>query len=139
MSIAELTWTEADQAAGFSLPAPFFYDERVFRRERTAIFFKSWHLVVHVNELRETGAFATYEIFDQSVIVLAGRDGVIRGFHNVCQHRGNRLVEARRGRTPAVTCGYHAWTYTLDGSLRGAPRTDCLAGFDRAAYGLRPV
>jgi phenylpropionate dioxygenase-like ring-hydroxylating dioxygenase large terminal subunit len=132
-------WTESDQAAGFSLPARYFYDESIHRLERDRIFLKSWHLVAHVSELATPGAFVTQEIFDQSVLVMAARDGVIRAFHNVCRHRGNRLVEQRRGRMPAVVCGYHAWTYANDGSLRGAPRSECVPGFDKAAFGLKPV
>ncbi len=132
-------WTEADQQAGFALPSRYFYDEDIYRRERTEIFFKSWHLVAHVNELHTPGAFVTHDIFDQSVLVQAGKDGTVRAFHNVCQHRGNRLVEARRGTSPAPVCGYPAWTYGLDGALRGAPRSACVPGFDKAKFGLKPV
>ena len=139
MSTARAEWSVEDQAAGYSLPAHFFYDESVFLREKTAIFFKSWHLVAHLNELREPGSFVTHEIFEQSVIVIAGRDGKIRGFHNVCRHRGNRLVEARRGKSPTLTCGYHAWTYALDGCLRGAPNAQGVAGFNKSEHGLKPV
>ncbi len=136
---AYLAWTETDQAAGFSLPARYFYDEAIHRRERDGIFLKSWHLVGHVGEFAVPGAFVTHEIFDQSILVMKGRDGVIRAFHNVCRHRGNRLVDARRGQTPLVVCGYHAWTYEPDGKLRGAPRSECVSGFDKASLGLKPV
>jgi choline monooxygenase len=132
-------WSLEDQAAGYSLPARYFYDEEVFRRERKNIFFKSWHLVAHVNELAEPGAYVTHDIFEQSVLVVAGRDGELRAFHNVCQHRGNRLVESRRGKTPTFTCAYHAWSYTLDGCLRGAPNTQGVDGFCKSAHGLKPV
>lgn len=132
-------WTVEDQKAGYVLPARYFYDNEVLQREKERIFFRSWHLVAHVNELREPGSFVTHEIFDQSVLVIAGRDGVIRAFHNVCQHRGNRLVQARRGKAPALTCGYHAWTYALDGSLRGAPCTQSLLGFNKREHSLKPV
>jgi choline monooxygenase len=132
-------WTESDQAAGWSLPAPFFFDGSIFERERERIFFRSWHLVAHVNELRKAGDFVTYPILDQSVIVLKGKDGAFHAFHNSCQHRGNRLIEAPRGHTPAITCAYHAWTYTLEGRLRGAPRTECLSHFDKNQFGLKPV
>ena len=139
MSNVDIEWTAADQDAGYSLPAKFFYERSVFEAERERIFLRSWHLAGHVSDFREPGNFVTEEILDQSVLVMAGRDGEIRAFHNACQHRGNRLVEARRGRTATVTCGYHAWSYGLDGSLRGAPRTDCLANFDKSAHGLKPV
>jgi carnitine monooxygenase subunit len=139
MQTQSVQWSAQDQAAGYSLPARYFYDEEVFRQEKSKIFFKSWHLVAHVNELRAPGSFVTHEIFEQSVIVIAGRDGELRAFHNVCQHRGNRLIEARRGTTPAMTCGYHAWTYALDGCLRGAPNVQGIPGFKKSEHGLKPV
>src|SRR5216684_5774018 len=95
MGIDEASWSVADQDAGYALPPRFFYDGAVFEQEKAKIFFKSWHLVAHVNELREPGTFVTHQIFEQSVIVVAGRDGEIGAFHNVCQHGGNRL--SRRG------------------------------------------
>jgi phenylpropionate dioxygenase-like ring-hydroxylating dioxygenase large terminal subunit len=134
-----LEWSATERAQGWSLPAAFFYDESVFQEERLRIFLRSWHLVAHVNELRNPGDFVTYNIFEQSVVVTKGADGQIRAFHNVCQHRGNRLIEAPRGHVPAFTCAYHAWTYALDGRLRGAPRTECLKDFDKTRHGLKPV
>ncbi len=139
MSIEAANWSTEDRQAGYTLPARFFYDESVFQQEKTAIFYKSWHLVGHLNELREPGSFLTHEIFEQSIIVVAGRDGVIRAFHNVCQHRGNRLVESRRGKVSMMTCGYHAWTYSLDGCLRGASHTQSVPGFDKGSHGLKAV
>jgi choline monooxygenase len=134
-----LEWSATDQAQGWSLPARFFYDDTVFQEERLRIFFRSWHLVAHVNELRKPGDFVTYNILEQSVLVTRGADGQIRAFHNVCQHRGNRLVESPRGHSPAFTCAYHAWTYAPDGRLRGAPRTECLKNFDKGQHSLKPV
>jgi phenylpropionate dioxygenase-like ring-hydroxylating dioxygenase large terminal subunit len=139
MNTGTVDWSIEDQNAGYALPARYFYDENVFNREKSEIFFKSWHLVAHTNELREPGSFVTHDIFEQSVLVVAGRDGEIRAFHNVCQHRGNRLVEARRGKTPTLTCGYHAWTYALDGCLRGAPNVQGIQGFRKSEHGLKPV
>ena len=139
MAIDEASWSVEDQEAGYALPARFFYDDAVYEQEKTKIFFKSWHLVAHVNELREPGNFVTHGVFEQSILVVAGRDGEIRAFHNVCQHRGNRLVESRRGKVSMLTCGYHAWTYSLDGCLRGAAHTQGVAGFNKATHGLKPV
>jgi carnitine monooxygenase subunit len=137
--MSSLEWSAADQEAGWALPAPYFYDERVFHSEREHIFHRSWHLVAHVNELRRPGDFVTCNILEQSVVVIRTKEGPIRAFHNVCQHRGNRLLDIPRGNVPAITCGYHAWTYTIDGRLRGAPRTECLPGFDKSRHGLKPV
>jgi phenylpropionate dioxygenase-like ring-hydroxylating dioxygenase large terminal subunit len=133
------TWSETDRTNGYALPASYFYEKRVFDLEKTRIFMRSWHLVAHVNEVKEPGSYVTHELFDQSILVLRGKDGVLRAFHNVCQHRGNRLVNDRRGRVGMVTCGYHAWTYALDGRLRGAPDTQTLACFSKANHGLKQV
>ncbi len=135
-----LTWDAADPALAHTLPSRYFYDAGVFEAERDRIFYKAWHAAAHVNELREPGAFVTQEIFDQSVILACGRDGKVRAFHNVCQHRGNRLLQQRRGKLgPVIRCGYHSWCYDLEGALRNAPRSERLQGFDRADYGLKPV
>lgn len=132
-------WSEADQQAGFTLPAAYYYEPSAFALERERIFMKSWHLAGHVNEFRMPGSYVTVDIFDQNVLVIGGRDGVARAFHNVCRHRGNRLVAARRGRSPRFTCGYHAWTFGLDGSLLAAPLSQHVAGFCREDFGLRSV
>lgn len=139
MTIGPADWSVADQQAGLALPASYFYDSTVFERERTRIFLKSWHLVAHVNELREPGSFVSFGLFDQSVLVIRGRDGQLRAFHNVCQHRGNRLVSAPCGKAQLLVCPYHAWSYATDGSLKGAPHTERLAGFDKTMFGLKPV
>jgi choline monooxygenase len=139
MASDDSDWSIADQQAGYALPARYFYEQSVFDKEKTNIFMKSWHLVAHLNELRDNGSFVTFEIFEQCVLVIRGRDGVLRAFHNVCQHRGNRLVAARSGKTQLLTCAYHAWSYASDGSLKGAPHTERLAGFDRSRHGLKPV
>ena len=123
----------------YTLPARCFYDPAVFARERERIFFRSWQLVAHRNELREPGSFVTHELLGQSIVVVAGRDGTLRAFHNVCQHRGNRLIAARRGKAALFTCGYHAWSYALDGCLKAAPNVAAVPGFDKSAFGLKPV
>jgi phenylpropionate dioxygenase-like ring-hydroxylating dioxygenase large terminal subunit len=139
MALAKSDWSPADQQAGFGLPARYYYDRAVFEQEKSNIFLKSWHLVAHVNELRDSGSFVTFELFDQSVLVVRGRDGEIRAFHNVCQHRGNRLIGTRCGKVNLLTCAYHAWSYATDGSLKAAPHTERLAGFDKAKHGLKGV
>ena len=113
---------------------------RSFSRRRAKIFFKSWHLVAHVNELREPRLVRDPRYLRAERHRGRGpRRRDPRAFHNVCQHRGNRLVGARRGKTPTFTCGYHAWTYALDGCLRGAPNAQGVPGFNKSEHGLKPV
>jgi choline monooxygenase len=135
-----LDWNPGDPEQAMTLPARYFYDEGIFRQERDKIFYPAWHAVAHESEFEEIGSYVVTDIFDQSVIVMRGQDGKLRAFHNVCQHRGNRLIEDRRGKTHSVIrCGYHSWCYAQDGSLRTAPRTERLKGFDKSRYGLKPV
>ena len=134
------SWEIGDPAHAYTLPARFFYDPDVYRLERDAIFYKAWHVVAHQTELATTGAFVTLDIFDQSVIAVRGDDGEVRAFHNVCQHRGNRLLSERRGRVPSLLrCGYHSWCYGHDGALRRAPRSEKLENFDPGEFALKKV
>ncbi|MDY0881549.1 aromatic ring-hydroxylating dioxygenase subunit alpha [Dongia soli] len=140
MLAKKTTWEIGDPQTAFTLPAKFFYDPEIFDEEKRNVFFKSWHCVCHESDVPEAGSFITENIFEQSVIVVRGRDNEVRAFHNVCQHRGNRLITERRGKVNVVfRCGYHSWSYGLDGALRAAPRSECLQGFDKGGHGLKSV
>ena len=136
----KIDWNIADPGQAYTLPARFFYDADIFAQEREAIFYKAWHAGAHENELAELGAYVLLDLFDQSVILLRGADGEVRAFHNVCQHRGNRLLNARRGRVASLLrCGYHSWCYAHDGALKRAPRSERLENFDPKEFGLKRV
>src|SRR6185312_12936779 len=135
-----LDWAPSAPERAMTLPARFFYDEGVFKAEREHVFYPAWHCVAHVNELKEPGAFVTFDILDQSVIVMRGDGGELRAFHNACQHRGNRLLNQRRGKLGSVLrCGYHSWCYGRDGALKSAPRSERLPDFDKKDFGLKGV
>ena len=79
-------------------------------------------------------------MLDQSILVIKGKDNEVRAFHNVCQHRGTRLVDERRGTiNRMIVCPYHAWSYELDGSLRSAPNSESILGFDPGAVSIPRV
>jgi carnitine monooxygenase subunit len=138
--VKSVEWVETAPERALTLPARYFYDDEIFKAERERIFYPGWHCIGHVNELSDPGQFLTFDIFDQSIVALRGDDGVIRSFYNVCQHRGNRLLEDRRGKLGSVIrCGYHSWCYSRDGHLKSAPRSERLPDFDRKDYGLKPV
>jgi carnitine monooxygenase subunit len=138
--VKSVEWVETAPERALTLPARYFYDDEIFKAERERIFYPGWHCIGHVNELSDPGQFLTFDIFDQSIVALRGDDGVIRSFYNVCQHRGNRLLEDRRGKLGSVLrCGYHSWCYGRDGHLKSAPRSERLPDFDRRDYGLKPV
>ncbi len=123
-----------------TLPGPLFSDASVFASERSRLFRQSWVCVGREDELPHPGDFRSYEVAGSGVIVLRDSDGVIRAFHNVCRHRGTRIVEAGAGTGLTVLqCPYHAWTYDLRGQLVGAPHMEEAEDFPHEDFGLHPV
>lgn len=113
--------TDPERADQRALPARYYTDAEVLRRERDMLR-DHWQLVGHEKQLGEPGAFLTVSLHDQDFFLLRGQDDVIRGFANVCPHRGHRLVEGQ-GVKARITCPYHAWTFTHTGALMGMQRT----------------
>ena len=123
-----------------TLATEYFTSSDVWRLEHERIFRGSWLLAGHVSALAHNGSYFLHEVGNESVIVLRDDAGRVRAHHNVCRHRGSRLCTAPSGKLEhALRCPYHAWTYELSGSLRGAPNMQDVAGFDKAAWGLKPV
>ena len=80
-----------------------------------------WLLAGLVSDVREPGEFFVFEIGTEQILIARTAKGDLKAFYNVCQHRGNRLVNERSGRAEDFRCLYHAWTYDLDGQLKGVP------------------
>ncbi len=140
MSVREADLGTTAYTVPFSLPPEWYSDPEIYRRETESVFYGSWRLAAHHSELARPGDFVTVDFCDESLLVVRDRDGTLRGFYNVCQHRGHRLIGSRRGNLEAVMiCPYHAWTYNLDGGLRSAPNCDNVAGFDKRRIRLSDV
>jgi Rieske 2Fe-2S family protein len=122
-----------------TLPRNYFVSLEIFADEREKIFFKQWLVVGHQSQIANAGDYLVAEVADESLIIARDQQGAIRGFYNVCRHRGTRLKEDACGHASAIQCPYHAWTYGLDGRLIGAPHMDEVPGFDKAEYSLHPV
>src|SRR5438874_13076233 len=122
-----------------SLPQKYFVSPEIFAKERDEIFSKEWLLVGHQSQLKKPGDYFLAAIADESVIVSRDQKSQVRGFYNVCRHRGTRLKEDACGHASAIQCPYHAWTYALDGRLIGAPHMDDVPVFDKADYSLHRV
>ncbi|MBA3415521.1 MAG: aromatic ring-hydroxylating dioxygenase subunit alpha [Chloroflexia bacterium] len=125
-------------AAGQTLPAGWYTDPAIFRREQAAIFRRSWQYAGHAARLAAAGDYFTVDLGAVPVVVLSDRAGTLRAFVNVCRHRGHQVAHGH-GNARALQCPYHAWTYGLDGSLRAAPRADREPGFDPCGYALFPL
>ena len=116
------------------LPAWTYDNEELLDLEKEAVFRRNWLCVGHVSEIPEAGDYLSLDAADERALILRDREGEIRAFHNLCRHRGSRVVTEREGRCQrAVICPFHGWSYNLDGSLRAmaSPRT-----FDRSHYYL---
>lgn len=123
-----------------TLPGAYYYNPELYAQEQEAVFSRSWVCVGRADRIPTPGEYFTVPLGRENVIVLRGRDGEVRGFLNVCRHRGARLCTAEQGKVAgSIQCKYHAWTYGLDGRLLGAPNIYSLDSFDRDKFGLVPV
>lgn len=105
-----------------TLPQAFYTDPFLYHFDVSCVFSRSWLMVGFEGELPAPGSYMTRAFGPTSVIIARGRDGVIRGFHNTCRHRGSQLCADAQGQISKFVCPYHRWTYELDGRLTGAPR-----------------
>ena len=121
------------------LPKRTYHDPDIFTWERANVIRRDWIMVAREEEVAEPGTYLLVELDDDPLIVVRGRDGVLRGFHNVCRHRGTAVAEEPCGKVVRFQCPYHAWIYDLDGSLVRAKHTDDLDDFAFDDYGLASV
>lgn len=127
----------ADHRPGFALPGPLYTSQEAYDLDLAAIWGSTWLQVATEAEVREPGDFVVVDIGPSSVIVIRDDDEEVRGLHNVCRHRGARVLTEPSGSVGNIVCGYHQWTYSTDGSLMFAG--DQAPGFDRSCFGLRSV
>ena len=104
-----------------SMPPGVYRSPEFLERELTAIFAREWICVGRASALPNPATTLTYELAGQPIFVIRDRDGDLRALSNVCLHRMSTLLEGARPDRRVIVCPYHAWTYNLDGTLRGAP------------------
>ncbi|MEM6635138.1 MAG: aromatic ring-hydroxylating dioxygenase subunit alpha [Pseudomonadota bacterium] len=121
-----------------SLEARYYTDPAIFAAEEAGLFSRTWMFACHASELSQAGDYHAFEIAGESLFSVMGRDGEIRTFYNVCQHRAHQLVRGS-GRARVIVCPYHAWTYELTGALRAGPNIKSVRGFPRDEICLTEV
>ncbi len=121
-----------------AMPPEVYTSEEFLKHELSDIFSQDWFCVGRVSALENPGDYVTQELAGQPIVVIRDRDGTLRAMSNVCLHRMSTLLEGR-GNKRSIVCPYHAWTYNLDGSLRGAPAMTLNEGFCKDSYKLPQV
>lgn len=122
---------------GCTLPAEFYLSDDVFSVDMDVFFNRHWVLVGVAGDVPNLGDVHVVEIGDASLLILRDETDEIRCFHNVCQHRGARLVDEDQSALGRIVCRYHQWSYGLDGELKHAAHMG--QGFDKSCRGLKAV
>ena len=123
------------------LPNACYANPTVFEIERRRVFAEGWACVGFVKDVPAAGGLYPFKFAGMPLLMVRRIDGAVGVFHNVCRHRGRKLVEASINVKKAIVCPYHGWTYDLDGALIGTPHIGGLGqhscpGFDQGSIGL---
>ena len=125
-------------SAARAMPKSVYTSPEFLAQEHAHIFATEWLCAGRAESLPNPGDYLTTEIAGEPIIVLRDRDGNLRAMSNVCRHRMSTLLNGR-GNIRAITCPYHAWTYNLDGTLRGAPAMGLNEAFCKTEIALPQV
>ena len=133
------TWKpQALKSEAITFPAEMYTSAEIYKLEQEYIFGKTWYYVGHVSQLDGPGSYFTVEIAEQPLVILRNKAGTLRGFFNVCTHRAGPVVVGS-GKCNRLTCLYHAWSFDLEGNLRGIPDMETAENFDLASHALTSV
>jgi len=121
-----------------AMPTSVYTSEEFVEAELKHVFSKDWYCVGRADALSKTGDYVTAELAGQPIVVLRDADHQLRAMSNVCLHRMSTLLQGR-GNAKTIVCPYHAWTYNLDGKLRGAPAMSQNDAFCKDHYRLPQV
>jgi choline monooxygenase len=133
----------------WTLPSWLYTDPAVLELERRRIFQRTWQLVGTTNQscgevngtrktLADPETHFTADLVGEPIVIARDTQGVLRAFSNVCRHRAGPIAEGAGCRN-VFRCGYHGWTYTLDGRLIGTPDVEGMEFFDRSTMGMFPL
>jgi choline monooxygenase len=129
---------ERDIARASTLPSPLYFSPATFEQEKTHLFSSTWQLVGHVHQAASPGDYFTFDLVGEPLLIVRGDDHQLRCFYNVCRHRAGNPASGC-GNHKLFRCGYHGWTYRLDGALLVTPEFEGVEDFDPAEFSLAPV
>ncbi len=122
------------------LPGWCYHSPALLELERQHVFREHWQIACHVSDIPEPGNYLAMDVVGERALILRGQDGAVRAFHNICRHRGSRLVADEKGSCRnALVCPFHGWVYNLDGTLRGAARPRSFPPLDKDEFALKAL
>ena len=121
-----------------AMPKSVYTSDAFLEAELQHIFRQDWFCVGRASSLAKAGDYTTLDLAGQPIMVIRDADGGLRAQSNVCLHRMSTLLHGS-GNTKTIVCPYHAWTYNLDGQLRGAPAMTLNEGFKKGEYCLPQI
>lgn len=122
------------------LPGWSYHSKALLELEKEQVFRNHWQIIGHVSDVPSAGDYMAMDIVGERALVVRGKDGAVRAFHNMCRHRGSRVVADDKGTCKnALVCPFHGWVYNLDGTLRGAARPRSFPDLDKTEFGLAPL
>ncbi|MBG1230771.1 aromatic ring-hydroxylating oxygenase subunit alpha [Aestuariivirga litoralis] len=140
MSVEHVSASASNDWDRSGLPGWTYHSEEMFDLEMNGLFLTHWQIAGHVSDVPKPGNFITFDLANERAVIIRGQDGVLRAFHNLCRHRGSRVVTTERGTCKnALVCPFHGWVYNLDGTLRGPAQPKSYPPLDKNQFGLKPV
>lgn len=121
------------------LPGGRYTSDQFFKLEQENIWRKTWLLASHIDEIPEPGCYRLWDNAGPAIVIAHTSGGEIKAFYNTCRHRGAPVVTSESGRKSRLTCGYHGWSYNLDGGLVSIRHPEDFRDFDYSCYGLIAV
>jgi phenylpropionate dioxygenase-like ring-hydroxylating dioxygenase large terminal subunit len=122
------------------LPAWAYHSQAQYQLECEELFLRHWQIVGHVNDIPKIGDWLSFDLINERAVIMRGKDNTVRAFHNICRHRGGRVVAGKKGNCKAaIVCPFHGWVYNLDGTLRGPARPETFGEMNRDDFGLKPL
>ena len=134
MNNTDLKKLISKQKLNYPLDQEFYVNDHIFDLDIKNIFSKQWVFVGHTSRIPNHGDYFLFNIAKESIIIVRDKDNLIHAHYNVCRHRGSQICSENEGNSKALICPYHAWTYNLDGSLRGARLME--KNFDKNQWSL---
>src|SRR5690242_12858557 len=122
-----------------TIPAEWYIDARIADLEQNSVFGNTWQVAGRAEQVASPGQFIATEIAGEPIVIIRGKDGVLRSFFNVCRHHAAAVVTEPCGQASVLRCPYHGWSYATDGTLQAAPEFEEVSNFSKSQNGLVPI